>query len=413
MGDKNKSESDLFEERLKKSEFKKKSVNSASNKKAEKNKFKSKIQKEPLAKSKIRREIKKEPKSIKGNIKSKPKVAVRNRQVKNSVKSGSNSYLFHRIVTVLLVFGLLIVLAVFVFMFYFLYKDFLVDPENINVDVNIPFESFNSTDSVKQFYPGMKFNHNLISYKIDPNCRTEKTERVIQAFNDISEDTENIIRFYQSSDNPDIDVSCSSGEEILDDSEFFIAGEGGAKEIIQTGRYNIITKGVILLNENPHGFNECNWPNVEIHELMHVFGFDHSSDPNSLMYPYLESCNQKLDNSIKQELKRLYSQKNLPDLYFEDVDIVKKGRYIDFNLTVKNAGSVDANAVNFSILEDGELTETRDLGDISFGAGIFVEIRFFKLKDRDSKEVNFFIDYENKIEEVDDQNNVVKVKFDD
>ena len=89
------------------------------------------------------------------------------------------------------------------------------------------------------------------------------------------------------------------------------------REIVQTGRYNVITNGTVLLYKETNAQN-CDWANVELHELIHVFGFGHSNNSNSLMYPYLENCNQKLDDSIIKELTRLYSEENLADLYFDN-----------------------------------------------------------------------------------------------
>ena len=92
---------------------------------------------------------------------------------------------------------------------------------------------------------------------------------------------------------------------------------------IDNGRRRHFICSIIYLYANPQNSLNCNWPATELHELMHVFGFNHSMDSNSLMYPYLTSCNQKLDNSIIEELIRLYSIPNLPDLYFENISAIK------------------------------------------------------------------------------------------
>ena len=163
--------------------------------------------------------------------------------------------------------------------------------------------------------------------------------------------------------------------------------------------------------ENPENKLVCDWPNVELHELMHVFGFNHSTDENSLMYHLLKSCDQKLDRSVVSDLKRLYTEKNLPDLYFEDINVVKKGKLIDFNLTVRNSGSVPSNLVNFSVYDSGELIKTSKLGDVNYGAGVFVQIVNFKLNSRDPEKISFVIDAENNIPEIDEGNNRVDIDF--
>ena len=254
----------------------------------------------------------------------------------------------------------------------------------------------------------MKFNHNKISYSFDDYCIDEEKNRMIKAFKEFSSKVP--VSFFEKQAG-DIEISCNEENRPDIGEKYFVAGEGGAKKIIQTGRYNVINDGIIFIYEENKKSFECDYPGVELHELMHVFGFDHSSDKNSLMYPYLESCDQRLDQSIIDTLKKLYSTENLADLYFEDVNAVKKGRYLDFNLTVRNSGDIDANNANFSILDDGSLVESKSLGDVKYGAGIFIEIKNFKLIHRNPKEISFVIDYEKKIKEIDESNNVADVKF--
>ena len=77
------------------------------------------------------------------------------------------------------------------------------------------------------------------------------------------------------------------------DDDLFIAGEGGPTSITNTSLYNVILKGKILLYKK----SECEEPIVELHELLHVFGFDHSQDPNNIMFN-LSSCNQEISQDI-------------------------------------------------------------------------------------------------------------------
>jgi len=268
-------------------------------------------------------------------------------------------------------------------------------------------------EEVRQFFPNMKFNHKEISYSIGNKCDTKKQKRMKEAFEELSSKV-GLIKFYEVLDNADIEVICEEEKRNIEE-EYFIAGEGGAREIIPTGRYNIISGGTVILHGNPHGFLECNWANVELHELIHVFGFNHSENPNSLMYPYLESCEQQLDETIIDKLIELYSIGNFPDLYFEDVEAVQKRKYLDFNLTIKNSGAVDARNAKFSVFEDDELIQTFDLGDeekeIKYGAGIFIKIENLKLKSANPYKISFVIDSEDLIKEVDEENNIARIEF--
>ncbi len=319
---------------------------------------------------------------------------------------------------VLLIFALLLLIAATFLAVSLLYLNIPGKPIELNAIIsNIPQLKNSGFSNVIQFYPNMKFNHNNITYKVDLNCPNDKKTRMIKAFEMLSRDVSwiNFSEEYEGTE-ADIDVSCSENEKYnLDTSEkkheFFIAGEGGARKITQTERYNIINKGVILLYENLQNSVQCDWPNTEVHELMHVFGFSHSIDKNSLMYPYLKSCDQKLDNSIIRELNRIYSGLNLADLYFENVSAIKKGRYLDFNVTIKNSGNIDAFKVSYSVLDDSEIIETKELKDLKYGTGIIIRVSNLKLNKRNSKEIKIIIDYFNKTNEIDKENNIASFKF--
>ncbi|MFH1358252.1 MAG: matrixin family metalloprotease [archaeon] len=311
------------------------------------------------------------------------------------------------IIIVLILIVLILVLS------YFLYLNIPREPENLNVEIEKPEYITDSSLSseVKQFYPEMKFNHNKITYKIGTGCSDEKKQRMLKAFDILSEKVR-YLTFEPSLNNPDIEISCNKKTKENIEDKHFIAGEGGAKEIIKTNRYNIITNGVIYLYDDPDFKTiDCEYPNVEMHELMHVFGFDHTSDKESLMFPLLDSCDQTLDYTIISKLISLYAQPNLPDLYFEDIKVVKKGRYLDFNLTIRNSGLIDAEETNIVILEDLKKIDQREINSLNFGAGISLQTTNLKLNSLNPKEIRFIIDMENKIIEIDKNNNIAKIKL--
>jgi len=312
------------------------------------------------------------------------------------------------------IFNLILILLIILIIVsgaYYLYLNIPGAPENLNFSVSAPpIIAKNQTfAAISQFYPNMKFNHNSISYKMDSACTDEKRQRMISAFDDLALKV-NFISFYEVISNPDIEISCSENKKESINEDYFIAGEGGAKEIIQTTRYSVITNGTVLLYKETN-IQKCDWANVELHELIHVFGFGHSDNLNSLMYPYIENCDQKLDDSIIKELIRLYSEENLADLYFDNTSAVKKGRYLDFNLTIKNSGSINSEKTLFSVLEDGEVVEDFDLDQINYGAGIAVEIKNLKLISRNPKEIKFVIDRDNLIKEIDKENNIAVISL--
>ncbi len=321
--------------------------------------------------------------------------------------------LMNKFVKMLFLLIFLLSIALLVYALYTIYLNIPKDPVSLDVIINEGDKNF-TYEKTSQFHPNMKFNHNDISYFINYDCDETKTNQAKEAFRIFSEKIE-YISFIQVPENADIEVICSPNgkQQSSSEKDYFIAGEGGAKEIVQVGKYNIITNGTILLYKYPDDYPKCETPNIELHELVHVFGFGHSEDKKSLMNPYLVSCDQVLDGYIIDELKRLYSEKNLPDLYFEDISAVKKGRYLDFNLTVKNSGDIDAENVNLTILEDGEVIETRDLKELKFGAGIFMSVENLKLIHLNPKKITFIIDRDNEIDEINEKNNLAEIKFDD
>jgi hypothetical protein len=308
---------------------------------------------------------------------------------------------------------LVLLLLVSIYSGYILYNDFYGKPQNLSVI--LPPDSNDSNQhygDVKQFNKNMKFNHNLISVKFF-DCTLDEESRMSKAFEIITNET-GIIPFKKTNENPDIEILCSEANKQTDnqDSDYFIAGEGGAKEIIQTNKYNVIVQGSVLLYDSQNKGLKCSNPTVELHELIHVFGFDHSPNPKSLMYPYLSSCDQKLDSSIVNELKKLYSESNLPDLYFDSFSQpVKKGRYINLNFTIKNSGTVDAENATFSILEDNQVVETHLLGTMRFGAGVSMKMENIKLKSSNPEKISIIIDNDNNLKELDRVNNIAEISF--
>ncbi len=311
--------------------------------------------------------------------------------------------------TINFIISIFLILTI-LFLSYYIYLNIPRNPEKLNINNDPSFEPI-ITSEVKQFYPNMKFNHNKISYIIGKDCNSEKRLKMEKAFQELSSNVP-ILVFYESESSPEIKISCTKNDEINIDEKHFTAGEGGAKEIIQTGNYNIITEGIILLYENTKAKSKnCDYPNVELHELLHVLGFDHSESKKSIMYLYIESCDQILDQSIINQLKVLYSKENLPDLYFDKINVTKKGIYLDFDLTAKNSGSVKAQKVILTIMDGDIIIEKKDLGNLNFGSGVTLKITNLKLKRLNPDEISFILDKDNEIRESNENNNFINIKL--
>lgn len=259
---------------------------------------------------------------------------------------------------VILLLGIL--LAIIGISTFIIFENMPGSPQELII-TNPPEPPIKTTSLVKisQFYEGIRFNHNNISYSFSPDCPQETIDKVLEAFQIISTQTE-VITFYEDR-NSDIDISCSE-QSIQKATNVFIAGEGGPSEFINTTEYPVILHGEILLYRK----SQCQKPIVALHELLHVFGFDHSNDSSSVMYPYSE-CDQTLSQDYTDFLKQLYSIPAKGDIYFENVSATKSGRYLDFNITIINNGIIDVKNVSLSVLENNEEIKSFYLGDIAYG----------------------------------------------
>ena len=283
----------------------------------------------------------------------------------------------------ILIVILIILLGVFS---YFLYNAILdYNPNSVSFfkKINLTeLKNETSFSSGSQFYPNMRFPSNQISYNIYFDCSDEKKNKTISAFNYLGEETG--LSFYSKEDDADISVSCSENEEKINES-YFIAGEGGPVEIIISKLFNVINKGKVLLLYKK---SVCGDYSVELHEILHVLGFKHSENKYSIMYPTL-NCNQVLTNDIINEIKRLYIFEELPDLYFTNLSLIKHGKYIDFNVSVKNQGLAIAENIKLEISFGTVKIDSLSLGSINYGEGRVLEVSNLELPSRDVDNLSF------------------------
>ena len=220
-----------------------------------------------------------------------------------------------------------------------------------------------SYSSSPQFYPNMRFPKTSLSYYLEQECSDEKIERIKQAMF-ILENRTKILKFEEAIENADIYISCTEKQEEIS-REYYTAGEGGAKSIIDAGFFYIIETGEILLF---YRNSECKEPNIEIHELLHVFGFQHSNNPKSIMYN-ISSCEQILTDDIINELTRLYSIKQAPDLAIKNISSTKHSIYLDFIIEIKNQGLNLSETSELEVYEKNKLIQKFFLGKIRYGEG--------------------------------------------
>lgn len=253
------------------------------------------------------------------------------------------------------------------------------------------------------FYSDMRFNHNDISYFIEPSCSEEREDKMERAFSILHEKIE-IISFYPSiKSEADILVGCS--EDYLQQSEeLFIAGEGGPTSIINTSLYNIILEGKMWLYKE----KECAEPIVELHELLHVFGFDHSNDPENIMYNF-SSCDQEISQDVINNLILSYSQEALSDLFISEINATKKGRYLDFYVEVRNRGIAETANTSIVLLADNRQIDSFSIEEMDIGEGKRLQVTNLKLPSRSTEKIKFVVDSENLVRELYENNNEIEL----
>jgi hypothetical protein len=201
----------------------------------------------------------------------------------------------------------------------------------------------------------------------------------------------------------DIQVGCSN-DYIEIGENHFTAGEGGPSVIINTSKFKIIQKGKISLYKE----SSCEYPVVEIHELSHIFGFNHVLNPKGIMNN-ISNCNQRITTDMVITIQQLYSIPELPDAQIEELSAIKKGKYIDFNITIGNEGLIDMQDFNLTIISDEKVVERFLIEKIEIGHSRILQVSNVKLDSLSNIPIDFYLDYLNNIEELDKENNFASV----
>ena len=251
------------------------------------------------------------------------------------------------------------------------------------------------SNSSMQFYSNMRFPTSEISYKIY-DCPLQKQDDMKRGFAIVENLT--ILDFYPVSSNEEISITCSSENRM--EEGMFIAGEGGPTNITQGGNFNVIFHGTILLIKD----SKCANPNVAMHELFHVLGFNHSDNKNNLMY-YVSKCYQEISDDMVELINELYSIPSYADLSFENVSAIMNGKYLNTNFTVRNYGFKDSTSSQVKIYADGKNIKTVDLKSVDIGYGRSISLQNVFVTQLSVDELEFII--ETSFPELDKENNKI------
>jgi hypothetical protein len=296
-----------------------------------------------------------------------------------------------------IIFLIYSILLIFIgFYAYNVYRDLPLNRQELTINFrqDLPIPE-NTSSTLKQFSPNMRFNTNNLSYYFQQGCTNERKEQMKLAFLKISKETK-IIYFYELHSlykEPEIIISCSEESKRSLDEEnnkkTFIAGEGGPTKFLNLLPYPLIIQGEIELYSSKYA-TQCSEPLVELHELLHVFGYDHISEKDSILYPYL-SCDQKFKQAIIDNLIGLYSEPARAELSINNISASKAGKYLDFFIEIKNTGLIDAENVIIEVSTDNRLIKDFELEDLSPGLTRSLKLTNLELPSNKVNNLNFSV----------------------
>jgi hypothetical protein len=254
-----------------------------------------------------------------------------------------------------------------------------------------------------QFYLNMRYKDKNISYWIEPVCDETKKREILRALSVLSMNTS--LRFYKGAENAEIKYLCSKTSPSPGQASHYIAGEGGPIDIVNASVYSVILSGEVALYRP----EKCSEPRVALHETLHALGFNHNTNPKSIMYP-ITACNQEIDEYLIRDINNLYIAASLPDLVIESVNASRADNYLSFNIVIGNLGLADAEDVRLRVYADNSKIKEYELKDIELGARKRIAARDVRLPLlTSSNQIRFLILMDESQNEISTANNVVQL----
>jgi len=199
---------------------------------------------------------------------------------------------------------------------------FNLNPEDLQSDSSNFVLSQNQLIDKYWYINGPHWTHMPITYNIvnKKECGEYERNIILLAFNELHKDTEGTVSFREVNESGDIEINCSFVENCYF-YEISVDAMGSFYKIITRERICAHTLGLAQITEYEGnkilkakielfgltGFSEksdngrvydakksgfeisdCGYPDTEIHEILHVFGYDHRNNPDSIMNPTAE-----------------------------------------------------------------------------------------------------------------------------
>jgi len=190
-------------------------------------------------------------------------------------------------------------------------KENSIDDENRLLDIpeeekadkkNLILEEEIQSDELHYAKSNLTFSFNNLSL-----CGDVEPNRVRRAFREMENQTEGAIKFNEieaKNNESDVEVFCYKKVPLGDKPGYIISAEG-----LYWALGKKITRGELKLY-NVMGGNYVpgcgDFPDVEIHEILHAFGIGHIDDKKSIMYPEYQGCTRVIDKELIEYLKGIY-----------------------------------------------------------------------------------------------------------
>jgi len=203
-------------------------------------------------------------------------------------------------------------ILIFIFIF-FVYVSYIISIDDVILDDNV-YNISNGLDVVDNIQTDrfiLASSSDLpISYSISNNCSDYMKYRIRDAFLELFSETNSILFFIEVPSGGNIDINCSISNSL---SFYDIGGTYTAGEAyVGVGGY-FINNSIDFYNlksrAETYMMGACSkYPDTEIHEILHVFGFKHNLDEGSIMGPSSTGCDViSIDKYIIDCLKYTYS----------------------------------------------------------------------------------------------------------
>ncbi len=180
---------------------------------------------------------------------------------------------------------------------------------NPNPEKSITGKLIENQEQVDEFSNTTKihWSHMPLTYKFETNCPEKREIEMRKAFEQLKQDTGFLLWFKETKTNPDISIYCkeSQWEKWKDETL------ADALIHLDKSNKNLIIKGEINLYGQQTRLCKTGYPRLEVHEILHLFGFRDVGDMSSVMFSYqldYQDCKiKKIDKDIEKALKEIYS----------------------------------------------------------------------------------------------------------